>query len=46
MVIVFCFIKWIPISSFGMIGFWGLTLIAIYNVAVTRTLLKLKENNK
>lgn len=43
MVIAFCFIKWIPISSFGMITFWGLTIIAIYNVAITRTLLHIKE---
>lgn len=42
MVIVFCFIKWIPISSFGMIAFWGLTLIAIYNAVVTRYILSLE----
>lgn len=45
MVIVFCFIKWIPISSFGMIVFWGLALIAIYNAVITRYLLAL-ENTK
>lgn len=43
--IVFCFSGWINLSSFGMIMFWGLALIAIYNVVVTKTLLKLKENN-
>ena len=42
--IVFCFAGWDPISSFGMIMFWGLVLTAIYNVIVTRTLLNLKEN--
>ncbi len=43
--IAFCFIKWIPISSFGMISFWGLTLIAAYNAVITRSILNIKENN-
>lgn len=42
-VIVFCFIKWIPISSFGMTSFWGLVLIAAYNATITRTLLNIKN---
>lgn len=42
--IVFCFSGWANLSSFGMIMFWGLILIAIYNIIVTKTLLKLKEN--
>ena len=46
MVIAFCFIKWIPISSFGMTGFWGLIIIAIYNAVVTRYLLKVKVESK
>ena len=41
-VIAFCFIQWTPISSFGMISFWGLAIIAIYNAIVTRYLLKIK----
>lgn len=41
MVIAFCFVKWVPISSFGMIAFWGILLIAIYNAIVTKTLLKI-----
>lgn len=41
-VIAFCFIQWTPISSFGMISFWGLAIIAIYNAVVTRYLLKIK----
>lgn len=41
-VIVFCFMKWVPISSFGMIMFWGITLIALYNFIVTNNLLKIK----
>ena len=46
MVIAFCFVKWIPISSFGMITFWGLVMIAAYNAIVTRYLLKLKVEDK
>lgn len=46
MVIAFCFVKWIPISSFGMISFWGLALIAVYNAVITRSILNIKENNK
>lgn len=42
--IVFCFSGWTSLSSFGMIMFWGLVLIAVYNIVVTRTLLKLKES--
>ena len=42
--IVFCFSGWTNLSSFGMIMFWGFVLIAIYNIIVTKTLLKLKEN--
>ena len=40
MVITFSFVKWVPISSFGMITFWGIVIIAIYNVIITRYLLK------
>ena len=42
--IVFCFSGWTSLSSFGMIMFWGLALLALYNVIVTKTLLKLNEN--
>lgn len=42
--LVFCFAGWSNLSSFGMIMFWGLVLIAVYNLAVTKTLLKLKES--
>jgi len=42
--IVFCFSGWTSLSSFGMIMFWGLALIAVYNIVVTKTLLKLKES--
>lgn len=46
MVIAFCFIKWIPISSFGMVSFWGLALIAVYNAVITRFLLKINVDEK
>lgn len=46
MVIAFCFVKWIPISSFGMISFWGLIIIAVYNAVITRLLLKIKTEGK
>lgn len=42
--LVFCFSGWSSLSSFGMVMFWGFALIASYNVIVTKTLLKLKEN--
>ena len=42
--VVFCFSGWTNLSSFGMIMFWGLSLLALYNVIVTKTLLKLNEN--
>ena len=40
MAITFSFVKWVPISSFGMITFWGIVIIAIYNAIITRYLLK------
>lgn len=40
MTITFSFVKWVPISSFGMITFWGIVIIAIYNAIITRYLLK------
>ena len=38
--VVFCFINWMPISSFGMTMFWGLTLMALYNITVGKNFLK------
>lgn len=40
MAIAFSYIKWVTISSFGMITFWGIVIIAIYNAIITRYLLK------
>ena len=41
-VIVFCFINWTTISSFGMVMFWGIVLIALYNYLITAEMLKVK----
>lgn len=43
-VITFCFIKWAPISSFGMVAFWGIVVIAIYNLVITNNLLKINAS--
>lgn len=47
--IVFCFMNLTPISSFGMVMFWGIFLLFIYHYGVTYSVLKLatkggKEN--
>lgn len=44
--IAFCFVKWIPMSSFGMVSFWGLIMIAVYNSVITRYLLKVMIEDK
>ena len=38
--VAFSFIKWIPVSSFGMTMMWGIVIIAIYNILITRGLIK------
>jgi hypothetical protein len=43
--IVFSFINLTSTSSFGMVMFWGLTLIEIYNLIITKNLLKYKKQN-
>jgi len=42
--IVFGFSGLANLSSFGLVMFWGLVLIALYNLTVTKTLLKLRES--
>ena len=42
--ITFCFSGWTNLSSFGLVMFWGILLIPIYNILVTKTLLKIREN--
>lgn len=39
-VLIFNFIQWTDIASFGMTMFWGIILTAIYHVAVTKTLIE------
>lgn len=41
--IVFCFSGWTNLNNFGMAMFWGFVLIPIYNIIITKTLLKLME---
>ena len=43
-IIVFCFAGWAPISSFGMAAFWGIVLIAVYNVVITNLLFRIQNN--
>ena len=42
--IVFCFGGWASLSSFGMVMFWGISLIAIYNAIITNLLFKINDN--
>lgn len=46
MIITFCFMNWVPVSSFGMVMFWGVVLIAVYNSLVTNTLLKINAGKE
>ncbi len=46
MTLIFCFIKWTPINSFGMTMFWGILLIAIYNYVITNSLLKISTGKE
>lgn len=38
--IVFTFMNFLPIYSFGMVVFWAITIILIYNIFVTRSLIE------
>ena len=42
--VTFCFSGWTNLSSFGLIMFWGIILIPLYNIIVTQTLLNIEEN--
>ena len=44
MAVVFTLFPWEPISSIGMVTFWGIALIAIYNVLITKNLLKINKD--
>ena len=43
--IVLCFVTWLPAFSFGTMIFWGIFIIALYNISITR-LLFLNSINK
>ncbi len=43
--IALCFIAWIPLQSLGMVMFWGLFLIFVYNYLITRNLIKYSANS-
>lgn len=38
--IVFTFMNFLPIYSFGMVIFWSITIIVIYNIFITRNLIE------
>ena len=40
--IIFSFMNWTLLNTFGMIMFWGITLIIIYNILITKKLIKVK----
>lgn len=42
-IVVFSFISWTNIASFGMIMFWGLLLTVPYHLAITHTLIEKEE---
>ncbi len=44
--VVLCFAGWLPIFSFGMVAFWGLLVIVLYNLIITRTLIVDTRKNK
>ena len=44
--VVLCFATWLPIFSFGMVTFWGLLAIVLYNLIITRTLIVDTRKNK
>lgn len=42
--IVFSFMNFLPIASFGMVLFWGILTMIIYNFMITRLLIDSEEN--
>lgn len=44
--IVFTFINWVPIASIGMLIFWGMIILMLYNYIIMSLLFDLKEVNK
>ena len=44
--VVCCFSNWMSLYSFGMILFWGLVTIIVYNIIITRLFLKAAKSSK
>lgn len=44
--VVFTFINWLPISSIGMILFWGITILTIYYYVIVKLLFEVQEVKK
>ena len=44
--VVLCFAGWLPIFSFGMVTFWGLLVVVLYNLIITKTLIVDIRKNK
>ena len=44
--IVFTFINWLPIASIGMLLFWGMVILMLYNYITMSLLFDLKETRK
>ncbi len=42
--IVFSFMKYLPVASFGMVMFWSLIIMIVYNLVITRVLIANSEN--
>lgn len=40
--VILCFVKWLPIYSFGLTMFWGIILVIVYNHVVTKLLVSEK----
>lgn len=44
--IVFTFINWLPLASIGMLLFWGMVVLMLYNYVIMNLLFDLKEVKK
>lgn len=42
--IIFSFVKYLSIASFGMVMFWALAIMIVYNLVITRVLISNSEN--
>ena len=37
--VILCFTEWLQLFSFGMVIVWGIIILLIYNIVITRTML-------